>query len=78
MLIGSYNLNSPSNEEGFETGFTMSGTEKKKWTLKVDVKKGTDAVYLCAASLHSEHMALNYKTKTLWMAICNHTCLNHK
>ncbi len=78
VLIGSYIVNSPSNEKGFEIGFTMSGTEKKKWTLKVDVKKGIDAVYLCAASLHSEHMALNYKTKTLWMAICNHTCLNHK
>ncbi len=54
VLIGSYNYNSPSNEKGFETGFTMSGTETKKWTLKVDVKKGIDAVYLCAASLHSE------------------------
>ncbi len=50
VLIGSYNFNSPSYEKAFETGFTMSGTEKKKWTLKVDVKKGIDAVYLCAAS----------------------------
>ncbi|XP_016310478.1 uncharacterized protein LOC107664422 [Sinocyclocheilus anshuiensis] len=50
VLIGSYNFNSPSNEKGFETGFTMSGTETKKWTLTVDVKEGIDAVYLCAAS----------------------------
>uniref|UniRef100_A0A9J7Z2Y2 Immunoglobulin V-set domain-containing protein n=1 Tax=Cyprinus carpio carpio TaxID=630221 RepID=A0A9J7Z2Y2_CYPCA len=54
VLIGSYNFNSPSSEKGFETGFTMSGTETKKWTLTVDVKEGIDAVYLCAASLHSE------------------------
>uniref|UniRef100_A0A8C2G5M7 Immunoglobulin V-set domain-containing protein n=1 Tax=Cyprinus carpio TaxID=7962 RepID=A0A8C2G5M7_CYPCA len=54
VLIGSYNFNSPSSEKGFETGFTMSGTETKKWTLRVDVKEGIDAVYLCAASLHSE------------------------
>ncbi len=54
VLIGSYIVSSPSNEKGFESGFTVSGTEKKKWTLKVDVKKGIDAVYLCAASLHSE------------------------
>ncbi len=78
VLIGSYNYNSPSNEKGFETGFTMSGTETKKWTLKVDVKKGIDAVYLCAASLHSEWTTINYKTKTLWMTTYNHTCLNHK
>uniref|UniRef100_A0A673HIB0 Immunoglobulin V-set domain-containing protein n=1 Tax=Sinocyclocheilus rhinocerous TaxID=307959 RepID=A0A673HIB0_9TELE len=54
VLIGSNNFNSPSNEKGFENGFTISGTETKKWTLTVDVKKGIDAVYLCAASLHSE------------------------
>ncbi len=54
MLIGSYIVNTPSYEKGFESGFTMSGTKKKKWTLKVDVKKEIDAVYLCAASLHSE------------------------
>ncbi|KAL1246838.1 hypothetical protein QQF64_034795 [Cirrhinus molitorella] len=50
VLIGSYNFNSPSHEKGFEADFTMLGTETKKWTLKVDVKEGIDAVYLCAAS----------------------------
>ncbi len=54
VFIGSYIVNTPTNEKGFESGFTMSGTKKKKWTLKVDVRKGIDAVYLCAASLHSE------------------------
>ncbi|KAK9959998.1 hypothetical protein ABG768_010079 [Culter alburnus] len=50
VLIGSYNFNSPSSEKDFESGFTMSGTETKEWTLTVDVTKGIDAVYLCAAS----------------------------
>ncbi|KAL1246836.1 hypothetical protein QQF64_034793 [Cirrhinus molitorella] len=54
VLIGSYIVNAPSHEKGFETGFTISGTGTKKWTLNIDVKKGIDAVYLCAASLHSE------------------------
>ncbi|KAK7153386.1 hypothetical protein R3I93_011331 [Phoxinus phoxinus] len=54
VLVGSNHFNNPSNEKDFETGFKVSGTEKKKWTLTVDVKEGIDAVYLCAASLHSE------------------------
>ncbi|XP_073682686.1 M1-specific T cell receptor beta chain [Garra rufa] len=49
VLIGSYIVNSASNEKGFENGFEVSSPEKKKWTLKVDVKEGFDAVYLCAA-----------------------------
>uniref|UniRef100_A0A673NLM1 Ig-like domain-containing protein n=1 Tax=Sinocyclocheilus rhinocerous TaxID=307959 RepID=A0A673NLM1_9TELE len=54
VLVGSYLVASSTNEKGFETNFTVSSTETKKWTLKVDVKEGIDAVYLCAASLHSE------------------------
>ncbi|KAK2878624.1 hypothetical protein Q8A67_019415 [Cirrhinus molitorella] len=54
VLVGSYIVTSSSNEKGFENGFEVSSTEKKKWTLKVNVKEGIDAVYLCAASLHSE------------------------
>uniref|UniRef100_A0A672KBJ5 Immunoglobulin V-set domain-containing protein n=1 Tax=Sinocyclocheilus grahami TaxID=75366 RepID=A0A672KBJ5_SINGR len=52
VLIGSYIVNSV--EKDFESGFTVSSTEKKKWTLKVNITDGIDAVYLCAASLHSE------------------------
>ncbi|XP_077094286.1 uncharacterized protein LOC143746344 [Siphateles boraxobius] len=59
VLVGSYIVNSPSNEKGFETGFKVSGTEKKKWTLTVDVKEGIDAVYLCAASLHRKGRCVN-------------------
>ncbi len=54
MLVGSYLVTSSSNETGFETGFKVSSTETKKWTLKVDVKEGIDALYQCAARLHSE------------------------
>lgn len=54
VLIASYVLTTPSYEKDFETGFTASGSEKKKWTLMVEVKNESDAVYLCAASLHSD------------------------
>uniref|UniRef100_A0A672QLZ9 Ig-like domain-containing protein n=1 Tax=Sinocyclocheilus grahami TaxID=75366 RepID=A0A672QLZ9_SINGR len=54
VLVGSYIVNSGSVEKDFESGFTVSSTEKKKWTLKVNITDGIDAVYLCAASLHSE------------------------
>ncbi len=36
-------------EKGFDAGFKVSSTETKKWTLKVYVNEGIDAVYLCAA-----------------------------
>nr|XP_055027334.1 T cell receptor beta chain MC.7.G5-like [Misgurnus anguillicaudatus] len=49
VLIGSYIVNSATNEKDFESGFKVSGTEKKKWTLMVEVKKESNAVYLCAA-----------------------------
>ncbi|KAI7790302.1 hypothetical protein IRJ41_019302 [Triplophysa rosa] len=54
VLIASYVVNTPTYEKDFGTGFTASGSEKKKWTLMVEVKKESDAVYLCAASLHSD------------------------
>lgn len=54
VLIASYIFNSASYEKEVGTGFTASGIEKKKWTLTVEVKNDSDAVYLCAASLHSD------------------------
>ncbi|XP_051578032.1 M1-specific T cell receptor beta chain-like [Myxocyprinus asiaticus] len=63
VLIASYIVNSPSPEKGFETGFTLTGTETKKWTLTVDVKEGSDAVYLCAASLHRNTRCANVQQK---------------
>ncbi|KAA0711389.1 T-cell receptor beta-2 chain C region [Triplophysa tibetana] len=53
VLIASYVFNTPTYEKDFETGFTALGSEKKKWTLMVEVKNESDAVYLCAASLHN-------------------------
>ncbi|XP_073725266.1 M1-specific T cell receptor beta chain-like [Misgurnus anguillicaudatus] len=58
VLIGSYIVNSATNEKDFESGFKVSGTEKKKWTLMIEVKKESNAVYLCAASLTSTHIVL--------------------
>ncbi|TRY57913.1 hypothetical protein DNTS_014426, partial [Danionella cerebrum] len=53
VLIGSYIVSSSTNEKGFETGFKLSGTGKKKWSLSLNLTMGIDAVYLCAASLHN-------------------------
>ncbi|XP_056333174.1 M1-specific T cell receptor beta chain, partial [Danio aesculapii] len=55
VLIATLIGTSESFEKGFETGFQLPDKETKKWTLKVDVKEGTDAVYLCAASLHNNN-----------------------
>ncbi|KAL6477491.1 hypothetical protein MHYP_G00133260 [Metynnis hypsauchen] len=54
VLIARYVAQTPTYEKGFETGFKVGGTERKKWSLTVDVKKDSDAFYLCAASFHSE------------------------
>ncbi|XP_036448551.1 M1-specific T cell receptor beta chain-like [Colossoma macropomum] len=51
VLIARYVAQNPTYEKGFENGFTVWGTERKKWSLTVDVKKDSDALYLCAASL---------------------------
>ncbi len=50
MLIASIIGTAESIEKGFDTGFKVSSTETKKWTLKVYVNEGIDAVYMCAAS----------------------------
>uniref|UniRef100_A0A3B4BYD0 Immunoglobulin V-set domain-containing protein n=1 Tax=Pygocentrus nattereri TaxID=42514 RepID=A0A3B4BYD0_PYGNA len=54
VLIARYVAQNPTYEKGFETGFKVGSTERKKWSLTVDVKKDSDALYLCAASFHSE------------------------
>ncbi|XP_076835196.1 T cell receptor beta variable 19 [Brachyhypopomus gauderio] len=54
VLVARYVARSDSYEEGFKTGFKVWGTEKKQWSLTVDVKEDSAAVYLCAASFHSE------------------------
>lgn len=53
VLITTSVFGSHNQEKGYENGFKASGT-KKKWSLTVDVKEDSDAVYLCAARFHSE------------------------
>lgn len=53
VLIAKSVTGSASLEKGFENGFKASGT-KKNWSLTVDVEEDSGAVYLCAASFHSE------------------------
>uniref|UniRef100_A0A672QMC7 Ig-like domain-containing protein n=1 Tax=Sinocyclocheilus grahami TaxID=75366 RepID=A0A672QMC7_SINGR len=67
VLVGSYIVASSTNEKGFETNFTVSSTETKKWTLKVDVKEGIDALYLCAARLHNTTVYFNVQ---VFLSLC--------
>ena len=54
VLLARYVAQSATYEKGFDNGFKVWGKEKKKWSLTVDVKEDSEAVYLCAASFHSE------------------------
>lgn len=54
VLIASYVARNPRYETGFEKSVTVWGSETKKWSLTVTVGEDSGAVYLCAASFHSE------------------------
>ncbi|XP_071354556.1 uncharacterized protein [Trachinotus anak] len=52
-------------EEGFKSGFQAVTSDEKQWSLTVtSVQKKDEAVYLCAASLHSAVADLRSVTKT--------------
>lgn len=54
----------PNYEEEFKSGF-QAVSLKKKWSLTIQSLQGEDeAVYLCAASLHSDVADLSAVTKT--------------
>lgn len=61
-----YILASNTNyEEEFKSGFEAVSSTKKKWSLTIrSFKKEDEAVYLCAASLHSDVGDLRAVTKT--------------
>lgn len=55
-------------EEGFKSGFQAAKVTGKQWSLTVpDVQKKDEAVYLCAASLHSAVADVRSVTKTYSM-----------
>lgn len=52
-------------ESDFNSGFKAWGSGKKQWSLTINsVQAGQGAVYLCAASLHSECVRGSSITKT--------------
>ncbi|XP_067098695.1 M1-specific T cell receptor beta chain-like isoform X2 [Osmerus mordax] len=51
VLMATLVAGSPSYEPGFDSGFGVSSSEKKMWSLAVEAVRITDeAVYLCAAT----------------------------
>lgn len=52
-------------EEGFKSGFQATKVTTEHWSLTVaEVQRGDEAVYLCAACLHSATADLRSVTKT--------------
>lgn len=59
VVVGSANF-----EEGFKSGFQAT-SKGKQWSLTIpSVQRQDEAVYLCAASLHSAAKDLSSVTKT--------------
>ncbi|KAF5887603.1 T-cell receptor beta, type 1 [Clarias magur] len=63
-------------EKGFELGFKAWGT-KKKWSLTVDVKEDSAAVFLCAARSHSVRKLITRGPKTCCKSDSAHRELKH-
>ena len=64
QLIVSIIGGSSTFEEEFQSGFNAEKKDKK-WSLTItDVQRKDEAVYLCAASLHSAVADLSSVTKT--------------
>lgn len=59
-------------EEGFKSGYQAAKLTEKQWSLTVtSSQKKDEAVYLCAASLHSAVADLRSVTKTYSPEIVN-------
>uniref|UniRef100_A0A8D3CRD8 Ig-like domain-containing protein n=1 Tax=Scophthalmus maximus TaxID=52904 RepID=A0A8D3CRD8_SCOMX len=54
QLVGYLVAGSANYEAGFQSGFEAAKSQEKQWSLKIaSVQREDEAVYLCAASLHS-------------------------
>lgn len=74
QLMVSIIVGSASFEEEFKTGFQAKKSKEKQWSLTIpSVEKKDEAVYLCAASLHSAVADLRSVTKTCSGAYCSDT-----
>ena len=66
VLMATLVAGSPSYEPGFDSGFGVSSSEKKMWSLAVEAVRSTDeAVYLCAASQHGAAESRSSETISL-------------
>ncbi|KAF7652113.1 hypothetical protein LDENG_00101670 [Lucifuga dentata] len=64
-LIVSIVAGSETFEAEFKSGFQAKRSEKKHWSLTItSVQRKDEAVYLCAASLHSDATEFKPVTKT--------------
>lgn len=70
VMMASYIVGSASYETGFTSGFKAWGVGKKQWSLTIEsVEADLEAVYLCAASQHSETVLGSSIAKTTWQHI---------
>lgn len=69
-MMASYIAGSASYETGFKSGFKAWGVGKKQWSLTIEsMEADIKAVYLCAASQHSETVLGSSIAKTTWQHI---------
>ncbi|KAF0043902.1 hypothetical protein F2P81_003060 [Scophthalmus maximus] len=65
QLVGYLVAGSANYEAGFQSGFEAAKSQEKQWSLKIaSVQREDEAVYLCAASLHSAVTDTRSVTKT--------------
>ncbi|XP_047197501.1 M1-specific T cell receptor beta chain [Hippoglossus stenolepis] len=66
-------------EEGFKSGFEAKIVQKKQWSLKIpSAQRKDEAVYLCAASLHSAVTDTNFQSEAYFGAGTKLTVLEHE
>uniref|UniRef100_A0A3B1J5T7 Immunoglobulin V-set domain-containing protein n=1 Tax=Astyanax mexicanus TaxID=7994 RepID=A0A3B1J5T7_ASTMX len=68
-LIGRFVAGSATYEKGFESGFSISSTKKKKWSLNVAIKEDSNAVFFCAYFKSIHLLNIGYIIKS------NNSCL---
>lgn len=65
QLVVAIVLGTPNFEDGFKSGFETEASKAKQWSLIISsVERKDEAVYLCAASEHSDVTDRSSVTKT--------------
>ncbi|XP_060939051.1 M1-specific T cell receptor beta chain-like [Limanda limanda] len=69
---------SATYEEGFKSGFEAKISQKKQWSLKItSAQRKDEAVYLCAASLHSAVTDTDFQSEAYFGAGTKLTVLEY-